>query len=58
MAFGIRNFWQSFPGQLDIRNAASDNAEVTAWLWSPECPPDGYAAVSRRHGHDHLRKAE
>ncbi len=39
IAFGIRNFWQSFPGQLDIRSAASDMAQVTAWLWSPEARP-------------------
>ncbi len=39
MAFGIRNFWQSFPSQLSIRNAATDTAEVTAWLWSPEARP-------------------
>ncbi len=39
LAFGIRNFWQSFPSQLSIRNAASDQAEVTAWLWSPDARP-------------------
>lgn len=39
IAFGIRNFWQSFPSQLSIRNAESDQAEVTAWLWSPEARP-------------------
>ena len=39
VAFGIRNFWQSYPSQLSIRNATTDNAEVTAWLWSPEARP-------------------
>ncbi len=39
LAFGIRNFWQSYPGELSIRNAATDTAEVTAWLWSPEARP-------------------
>lgn len=39
VAFGIRNFWQSHPGQIDIRNAASQEAEVTLWLWSPEARP-------------------
>jgi hypothetical protein len=39
VAFGIRNFWQSFPTQLDVLNATSDNAEVTLWLWSPEASP-------------------
>ncbi|WLQ07575.1 exo-rhamnogalacturonan lyase family protein [Arthrobacter oryzae] len=36
---GVRNFWQSHPGQLDIRNAATAQAEVTAWLYSPEAQP-------------------
>ncbi len=39
MAFGIRNFWQSYPSQLNIRGAASDSAEVTAWLWAPDARP-------------------
>jgi hypothetical protein len=39
MAFGIRNFWQSFPNQLDIRGATSNTAEVTMWLWSPDASP-------------------
>ena len=39
VAFGIRNFWQSHPAQLDIRNAIGDMAEVTLWVWSPEAPP-------------------
>ncbi len=38
-AFGIRNFWQSHPAQLDIRGATGDAAEVTAWLWAPEASP-------------------
>jgi hypothetical protein len=39
IAFGIRNFWQSHPAQLDIRRAVSDSAEVTLWVWAPEAPP-------------------
>ena len=39
VAVGIRNFWQSFPGELTIRHAATDRAEVTAWFWSPEARP-------------------
>ena len=49
VAFGIRNFWQSNPGQLDIRNAATDNAEVTLWLWSPEARP-----MDMRFYHDEM----
>lgn len=44
---GIRNFWQSFPAQLDIRNAASDVGKIILWLWSPETP-----AMDLRFYHD------
>jgi hypothetical protein len=47
LAFGIRNFWQSHPAQLDIRGAATDAAEVTAWLWAPEA-----GAMDLRGFHD------
>ncbi|MFJ4029730.1 Tat pathway signal sequence domain protein [Paenarthrobacter sp. NPDC089989] len=36
---GVRDFWQSHPGQLDIRRAASSEATVTTWLYSPEAQP-------------------
>lgn len=39
MAFGIRNFWQSHPAQLDIRHADHDTGEVTLWLWAPRAEP-------------------
>lgn len=39
VAFGIRNFWQSHPAQLDIRGATREAAEVTAWLWAPRSAP-------------------
>ncbi len=39
VAFGMRDFWKLHPTQIDIRNAASDKAEVTMWLWSPEAQP-------------------
>jgi hypothetical protein len=38
-AFGLRDFWQRHPTQLDIRAAHTDEAEVTIWLWSPEAGP-------------------
>ncbi|NKF24098.1 Tat pathway signal sequence domain protein [Solimonas marina] len=38
-AFGIRNFWQSYPAQLDVRGATGDEAQVTMWLWSPDAMP-------------------
>jgi hypothetical protein len=39
VAFGIRNFWQSHPAQLDIRRAAGAAVEVTLWVWAPEAGP-------------------
>ena len=39
LSFGLRDFWQRHPTQLDVRGAASDAAEVTLWLYSPEAPP-------------------
>jgi hypothetical protein len=39
VAFGIRNFWQSYPAQLDIDHAHRERAQVTLWLWSPQAEP-------------------
>ena len=39
LGVGIKDFWQSHPGQLDIRDAATDEASLTAWLYSPEAQP-------------------
>ncbi|MFW6354326.1 MAG: twin-arginine translocation signal domain-containing protein [Verrucomicrobiota bacterium] len=39
MAFGMRDFWQLHPTQLDVRAAATEAAEVTLWIWSPEAGP-------------------
>ena len=39
LGVGIKDFWQSHPGQLDIRGAAGSEASLTAWLFSPEAQP-------------------
>ncbi len=39
LVFGVRDFWEKYPGQLDIRSAHTELAEATVWLWSPEAPP-------------------
>lgn len=49
VAFGLRNFWQSYPAQLDIRGATTDLAEVTTWMWAP-----GADAMDLRPYHDGL----
>ncbi|WP_043492291.1 MULTISPECIES: hypothetical protein [Streptomyces] len=39
LEMGLRGFWQSHPTQIDVRNAATDNASLTIWMWSPEARP-------------------
>ncbi|GAB3996593.1 hypothetical protein GCM10029992_17150 [Glycomyces albus] len=38
-AFGMKDFWQRHPTGLDIRDAHTDSATVTVWMWSPEAQP-------------------
>ncbi|SEW46377.1 hypothetical protein SAMN05428988_6345 [Chitinophaga sp. YR573] len=47
LAFGIRNFWESHPAQLDIRHAHTEQAEITMWLWAPKA-----SAMDLRFYHD------
>lgn len=47
LAFGLRDFWQRHPTQLDIRNAHTEVAEVTVWMHSPDAP-----ALDMRPYHD------
>lgn len=49
VAFGLRDFWQRHPTQLDIRDAHTDTAQVTLWMHSPEAP-----AMDLRFYHDGL----
>lgn len=36
LAVCLQDFWQSYPTTLEVRNACSDAAQLTVWLWSPE----------------------
>ena len=47
IALGIRNCWQSYPAQLDIRNAHTAKGQLTAWLWAPKA-----GAMDLRFYHD------
>ncbi|QOY96071.1 Tat pathway signal sequence domain protein [Massilia sp. UMI-21] len=38
VALGLKDFWQRAPVQLDVRQAATPMAEVTAWMWAPSAP--------------------
>ena len=44
LAVGMKNFWQLSPTGMQIEKAATDVAELTAWLWSPDSP-----AMDMRH---------
>lgn len=48
IAFGLRDFWERHPTQLEIRDAGTDEATVTIWFWSPDAP-----AMDLRHYDDH-----
>ncbi|HEX8341330.1 MAG TPA: hypothetical protein VF624_10515 [Tepidisphaeraceae bacterium] len=39
VSFGMRDFWQKHPVQLDVRDAHTERAQVTIWMWSPEAQP-------------------
>ena len=39
LGVGVKNFWQSYPAELEVENAAGPAARLTAWLWSPEAAP-------------------
>lgn len=39
VVFGLRDFWQRHPTQLDIRGADADVAEVTVWMWASDSRP-------------------
>ncbi len=44
LGIGLKNFWQSYPTGLEVRDAAKGSAQLTAWLWSPDGP-----AMDMRH---------
>lgn len=39
IAVGIKDFWETYPGALEVRHGASDTASIRAWLWSPYGKP-------------------
>ncbi len=53
IALGRQHFWEMHPTQLDINDAATDLAQFTLWLWSPDAPP-----MDLRHYDDHAHGLE
>lgn len=35
ISVGLKDFWQSYPAALEIKDAATDEATLKVWLWSP-----------------------
>lgn len=51
LAVSVKDFWQSYPAELEVRDAAKDTAHLTAWLWSPDGPAmDMRHYATRAHG--------
>ncbi|HWA09593.1 MAG TPA: Tat pathway signal sequence domain protein [Opitutaceae bacterium] len=38
LAVSVKNFWQSYPAELEVDHASTPAAELIAWLWSPDGP--------------------
>jgi hypothetical protein len=53
LTIGVKNFWQSFPASLEVQKAATAEAELRVWLWSPDAPAmDMRHYDTRAHGLD------
>jgi YetA-like protein len=44
LGISLKNFWQSYPTGLEVRDMAKASAQLTTWLWSPDGP-----AMDMRH---------
>lgn len=44
LSVGVKNFWQSYPAALEVRNGSTPVASLHVWLWSPDAP-----AMDLRH---------
>ena len=44
LGISLKNFWQSFPTGLEVRDVGKAAAQLTVWLWSPDGP-----AMDMRH---------
>jgi len=47
LAFGMRDFWQLHPTELEVTGASTDVATATVWMWSPRAD-----AMDLRFYHD------
>ncbi|WP_298072715.1 DUF6250 domain-containing protein [uncultured Bacteroides sp.] len=35
----LHDFWQSYPSSIEVTGAKTEEATITAWLWSPDSEP-------------------
>lgn len=35
----LHDFWQSYPSSIEVAGAKTEEATITAWLWSPDSEP-------------------
>lgn len=38
LGVSIKDFWQSYPASIEVRDASDPQAQLIAWLWSPDGP--------------------
>lgn len=38
LGVSLKDFWQSHPSALEVHNAASGEADLFVWLWTPDAP--------------------
>ena len=39
MGLELHDFWQSYPSSIEISDAKTPVAALTAWIWSPDAEP-------------------
>ena len=39
MGLCLHDFWQSYPSSIEVSDARTSTATLTAWLWSPDAEP-------------------
>lgn len=47
IALGMKDFWQNYPAQIDLKKGTEDYGEMALWMWAPRAP-----AMDLRFYHD------
>lgn len=54
LAIGIKDFWQKYPAELQVKNLADQNSQIAAWFLSPR---GGFQTFQHYSQRDHMRSA-